>query len=422
VDYPILRTRLTSLNSFGYAKYLMNRIAEALCAALREPGHHEVAAPDALRLTPAEWHQVAALAIRQRVGPLLHSLTHLPVPDEVRAVLRASAERSARRVLLQQAAFRQLAAAVAPLGVTLVALKGIHLASAVYTGPTLREMADIDVLTPVDQLQAVSEVAKRLGYTVPPLGGASHHHLPMMVRGRVGLELHWQLAPGELGVRADVEGLLQRAVALDRLPGAKGLCTEDLLLHTCLHAADHHVFEMGLRSLCDVQAIVAREGHRIDWRTLMARSRAWGTERGLALVLTLAHRHLGVPVPDLVLQELHDALPPQDIVTTATNFVLEDALNLGGASEAASELLTLGSHGERMRHIAKHLLKPGETHPESKAGRWRHVRTVPALVTRAVGLAWRHGGWLWRASREKDSPLRDALDTRNTLAEWIRGR
>jgi len=400
----------------------MNRIAEALCAALREPGQHNVAAPDALRLTTAEWQQVAALAIRQRVGPLLQSHLHLPLPDDVGALLQARAEYAARRVLLQQMAFRELAAAVAPLGLTLVALKGTHLAAAVYESPAQREMADMDVLTSADQLHAVSEVAMQLGYTVPRLGGASHHHLPTMVRGLVGLELHWQLAPGELGVRADVEGLLQRAVALDGVPGAKGLCTEDLLLHTCLHAADHHVFEMGLRSLCDVQAIVAREGHRIDWRTLTARSRAWGTERGLALVLTLAHRHLGVPVPDLVLQELHDALPQEDIIDAASGFLMEDAANLAGTSEAATQLLTLDTHAQRLRHIADQLVKPETTRPGPKVSGGRRWRGAPALVTRAVGLAWRHGGWLWRASREKDSPLRDALDTRNTLAEWIRGR
>jgi hypothetical protein len=136
-------------------------------------------------------------------------------------------------------------------------------------------------------------------------------------------------------------------------------------------------------------------------------------------MLTMAQRHLGVRMPDQVWAELSGVLPDPALVVTATDFLLEDAANLAGTSEAAAALLRLDSHTQRLRHIAHQLVKPAETRPG--ADRSEGLRSVPALITRAAGLARRHGGWLWRASREPHSPVRTALEKRQVLAAWIRG-
>lgn len=399
----------------------MRQNARHLLAALHE---REGRNDQLLRsLNEADWTAVVDLAKRHGVGALLFSRPGLPVPEPIQTALQSRAQRSAQLILMLQAACRELADAAASEGLDLVVLKGLHLATSIYPDPGMREMADIDILVPSDQLQAIADLARGLGYAVPPLAGDAHHHLPSMVRGRVMLEIHWQLFDEGHGAVATPQGIFQRAVPITSLPNTRGLSTEDLLLHVCLHAASHHVLEMGIRSLCDVQAIVAATGQRVNWAMVVERAREWRGERSVALMCTLARLHLGVRFPEDVFTELKDAMPGPDVVNAATDFLVEDSTHLAGTSEAARALLTLGSTRERVRHTVDHLVRPHRSQPASLKPRGiRRLGLVVAVSQRAYGLVQRHGGWLWRASRTDTGPLRSALKQRNALAEWIRER
>jgi len=294
----------------------MNRIGEALCAALRE----DTTTP--LTLTPDDWRAVATLAIRQRVGPLLFSRKHLPFPDDVRAQLRARAEVSAKRVLMQQAAFRELAARVAPHGISLIALKGLHLATSVYPSPVLREMNDIDVMVRPEQVETVSDVVRALGYR--PLGEIpvaialkAMHHVPRFIKGQIGLEVHWRLAPAGTPPTVEPEALWSGARPLGLAPNAMTLAPEDLLVHICVHAAGLHHFEQGIRPLCDVLTMLSVWRDRLDWDGVVERARAWQCDRSVAIVLTLAQSRLGAPLPAEVLANMADARPSAAIVDLA---------------------------------------------------------------------------------------------------------
>jgi hypothetical protein len=124
-----------------------------------------------------------------------------------------------------------------------------------------------------------------------------------------------------------------------------------------------------------------------------------------------------------VLEELRDAIPSEEILSSASDFLIEDAAVLSGTSEAARALLTLSNPRERIRHIARQFVRPFHSKPDTvKPQGAQRLTMVTAVPMRAYGLFRRHGGWLWRASREAESPLRDAAKKRNTLAEWIRDR
>src|SRR4030095_1722650 len=89
-------------------------------------------------------------------------------------------------------------------------------------------------------------------------------------------ELHWRLDPPGFPFRVDVEALWRRAVPtrvadVDVL----GLAPEDLILHLCTHVCRHR-FRSGLIALCDIAAVTAYYGDRIDWPRLEARAAAWG--------------------------------------------------------------------------------------------------------------------------------------------------
>jgi hypothetical protein len=395
----------------------MNHVGEALCAALREDTSQLPA------LTQDDWRAVAALAIQQRVGALLLSRPGLPFPDAVRAQLRARAEFSAKRGLMLHAAARELVEAAAASQLTVVLLKGLHLSASIYPSAGLREMGDIDVLVPVGELEAAATMARSLGYAPDATLGVAHHHMPPMVRGRISVEIHWTLFPDETGHLADPEGLISRAIPWRLAATGRTLSTEDLLLHICAHAAGHHVFDNGLRPLCDVQAILRRAGDTLDWNAVIERAHLWKMERSLGLMLALTRDYLGVTVPPAVEARLSAVMPSPALCQDAMHFLFDHVGHLKGTSEAARQLLEVQGTTARLRHVATALVRHTTSRPGSSAdpaaGRLRRLRSA---ATRAVELSRRHGGWLWRASRDRQDPLYEAIERRNALAEWIRGR
>jgi len=178
---------------------------------------------------------------------------------------------------------------------------------------------------------------------------------------------------------------------------------------------------MGLRPLCDIAALVAR--HDIQWMDVVERSAHWGCERSVGLMLTLAHRHFGVEIPDAAWTSLADALPTETLQDAAMVCIADNSPALAGMSEEAGRLIHISSARSRLRHIASRVaLGPAElsrTYPGSE----RNVITRwIAIVRRAFSVTWRHTGWVVRASRDTDGPLRAAVDRRHALADWIRDR
>jgi hypothetical protein len=405
----------------------MNRIAEALCAALREPRQGEADAPDVASLTPAEWHQVAALAIRQRAGPLLLSRNHLPFPDDVRALLRARAESSARRVLLQQAAFRELAGAVAPLGISLVALKGLHLASAVYPSAALREMNDIDVLVRPEHVETVSTVARELGYRplieIPvPIALKAMYHAPLFLKGRVGLEVHWRLGRPDTVPLVEPEELWAMTSPTPMAANALTLPLEALLVHVCVHAGTHQL-EQGMRPLCDVQAIITRSDGALSWPRVAELARRWNCERSVMLVLSLTHAALGVQIPDEVMDALSVERPSSAVLSVALAHVLADTSEIDGTSQPAGALLSTPGPLAKLRHIRDRIWLPDEfmatLYPNSGTGPLARAGVTARRISDVIR---RHAWGLLRLATQKKSSARSALDRRNALVAWLRGR
>lgn len=403
----------------------MNRTGEALCAVLRE-GPPEAYEIDLAALTPEQWHDVATLAIRQRVGALLYSQTGLPMPDDVRARLRARAELSARRVLMQQAAFRELAAAVEPLGISLVALKGLHLATSVYPNAALREMGDIDVLALPEQLVAVEAIARELGYQPlyeqpVPLSTEVSQHLPRMMRGTVGLEIHWRLSPPGSPPHVTAEELFDRSRGLSLASNARHLSPEDTVLHLCAHAAGNHLLEMGLRPMCDIRALVQKEP--LDWTTVVSRSMQWGCERSVGLILALSRRFFGARVPIHVFDALGGAAPAQILQDSAMTLITVESDSLVGKSEPAARLIQLTSFRERAAHLVSRIALPAAELSQSYPGSERNAALRGlAIVRRTLDVGRRHLWWLLQTSQEREGPVRVAISRRNALADWIRKR
>ncbi|MBI2865191.1 MAG: nucleotidyltransferase family protein [Chloroflexi bacterium] len=212
-------------------------------------------------------------------------------------------------------------------GLPIVVLKGACLAEVVYGDVALRPMTDLDLLFRWHDLPRLDYLTCSLGYTRPDgdlvalAEAGARHHFPILRQSNgPPLELHWTIAHEDRhGVfidQAEIEALWSRSLPMTIAGVAtRMLAPEDLLLHSCLHLANNHLFAWaGLRGLVDLSLTVKKYGHQLGWDAVERRARTWGAWHGVSLALWLARDWLGAPIPDPVAARLLAALPPDDMV------------------------------------------------------------------------------------------------------------
>jgi hypothetical protein len=271
-------------------------------------------------------HQVVALAYQRVKALALRS----PAARDALHTWQAFYAANAARNLRLRDELRDIAAVVHADHQQLLVLKGMHLAWAVYDDPGARQIADIDLLVPRDNLARVAHLFARCGYTAqtpytldPALFQQQLHLPPLVQQGRAAIEVHWNITPPRQIYSIDPGGLWQRAVPVS-LGDTRilGLCPEDLVLYVCFHAAYQHEFEFGLRPFCDIAKIIQRYQPQLVWPDVVMRAQAWRWTRGVFLALKLARDLLGAAVPTTALQELRPASLPDDVLVSARTHVL----------------------------------------------------------------------------------------------------
>jgi hypothetical protein len=258
-------------------------------------------------LQAADWH---------RLSPLL--FCHLEQERDVPAAVHSALERaylaaSARSLFIAEAQRRVLDALLAD-DIPALLLKGAALVETVYPDPAQREMLDLDILVPPEQIDRATQALTPLGYTPPPQPDGpvatattrlapDDHHGPALVGAEqlVAVELHHHITiPGE-GHRFDLDAMWRRSRPSSRgdyrLPSP-----EDLLLHVSLHFTRNRLGGSYMRrntggalaQISDVARIVDREA--VDWDLLAISARSYGLDTRVFLAL-FAARELGVSVP-----------------------------------------------------------------------------------------------------------------------------
>ena len=119
-------------------------------------------------LSPADWQLFLALAKEQKVDSLLyHRLTSRgwaeAVPAEVLSTLQAAYHANAVKNLRLQSELASVVAALHDGEIPVIALKGAHLALAVYDQPALRMMTDLDLLVPTRDLETAAAILEEIG-------------------------------------------------------------------------------------------------------------------------------------------------------------------------------------------------------------------------------------------------------------------
>lgn len=211
--------------------------------------------------TRLAWHTIVQAARRHRLGPLVVEGARragFTLPSAVRASLQNDNARELARTAIQLHELDAIADLGASSGRRIVLLKGAWSSTALYAHPSLRPMADLDLLVDAPSIPAWSASLRERGYE--PRDTADHATLFAHGARGVYVEIHHTLTScaGFLGL--STAELVERSVAASGYdhPEVRTLCLEDHLLHLTLHAAFQHGMRQAAINAWDVHLISAR--------------------------------------------------------------------------------------------------------------------------------------------------------------------
>lgn len=230
-----------------------------------------------------------------------------PLPQAVRAVLadaRFDAEREKRQALWE--ADRALAA-LRPLGIPLVLLKGTAYVAAGLRAGEGRSIGDLDILVPRARLEEAERALLAAGWEwvkPDPYDDAYYrrwmHELPPLIhkeRDRM-IDVHHTILPLTARPKPDAVALLADRVAISGMAAAGGgkggevcvLSAEDRICHAVAHMLADGDLSGGLRNLWDIHCLLAEQK---DKAALAARAAHHGLAPHLARARRLAGRVYG---------------------------------------------------------------------------------------------------------------------------------
>ncbi len=219
------------------------RLAVAVSSPAREPEAIELAVQDIRR-----WDAVIELAERHDITGLLAAA----FDGRFAAIRKAAVHRDRTQALVLGGILDRFRDA----GIPLMLLKGIGFAERLYTEPSERPSADLDILVREADMEAAGKILERLELAPlrPGYFERNHFHIPYF--GREGppatvVELHWDVTFKDSPVRFSMDGWWKRARTA-RLRAGEVLLPplEDELVYTAYHAFSRGA--VTLRDLGDV--------------------------------------------------------------------------------------------------------------------------------------------------------------------------
>ncbi|MBU1050865.1 nucleotidyltransferase family protein [Candidatus Bipolaricaulota bacterium] len=405
--------------------------------------HLDASCVDADRLaalTETDWEALVALATEQQVCALLTQQLKsrgldAVVPDVTMQVLRDFYLQNAARNLrlcneLKRIVETLRADDVSSTGeiIPVIVLKGLHLATQVYDNIALRQMGDLDLLVPKQHLQRAADALITSGYKpLKPysvdVDVALSQHLTAFIKSEISkidkVEIHWTLTKPNQPYTIAVDELWVRAVPL-QIAGIDvlGLCSEDLLLHLCLHTSYQHQFAFGLRPSCDIAYLIQHCGETFDWGTVQQRAEAWGWGRGVYLALRVAQELVGANVPGDVLRQLEPFAFEETVVATARNQIFTSWTPTGFLSRELARLMGRDNLWASLRDFARRIFLPRVVLAKHYSVSANSPKVYLYYLVRFKDVLVRHGRTAWRIL-QKDPEIAPLADRTRDLLDWL---
>jgi hypothetical protein len=255
-------------------------------------------------LTADGWNDLVRLARAESLLGQLADRTAPHAPPRVRAIFEdhAVAVAASQRSALWDA--NRALAALRPLGIPVVLLKGAAYVAAGLAPAAGRTVGDLDILVPrarIDDADAALRAAGWEALKSDPYDDAYYrqwmHELPPLAhagRGTV-IDVHHTILPLTARLRPDAGALLADAVAV--APGLFTLSPPDMLIHSALHAFHDGDLDGGLRNLWDIHCLAVDFARTPGfWESLAARADRHGARGPVARALRLARTLFAAPV------------------------------------------------------------------------------------------------------------------------------
>jgi hypothetical protein len=378
-----------------------------------------------------KWREVLRLAKAHSVEPLLYPILNpleINLPDDVAVQLKQKHRINAMRNLSLYQELHRLLEPLQKEGITVIVLKGAYLAEAVYDDIGLRSMVDVDLLVKESDLLKVEQKLLELGFVPEDYNRVftqdNFHFAYKSPRRDLAVEIHWTILPITYPFHIEVDGLWKRAQNVNLMQtSVLALSSEDLLLHLCLHTAEH-VHTMHFRMLYDIGEVIRCFGTKLNWQEIGERAKQWDICRPVYIILRLAKELLRVPIPADLLLFLQPADFDEHYFEVAEHRIVVECGSL--------EIIPLKSiylaqfwESKKLRRkldlIYKRLLPSRETlslwYP-APANSWRIYLYYPIRVKDVLV---RHGAALWRLIRG-DSKTQTTAEHSNrvsNLHDWM---
>jgi len=267
-------------------------------------------------LLPRDWD----LLLRQaRRGLLLGKLAVVlqpwldQVPPGPRHHLEAALMTVARQAKLTHWEVRQIQAALQPLGIEPILLKGTAYLIAGLPASAGRVFGDVDILVPKARIAEIEAAFLANGWSFEEDLDAYDeryyrewmHEIPPLTHEQRGssLDVHHTILPPSARIKVNTAALFEDTRELPGLPGVRVLAPVTMVLHSATHLFHEGELEKGLRDLFDLDALLRDFGRDpAFWAGLTSRAQALGLGRPLFLALRYTTRWLGTPVPDEVMK------------------------------------------------------------------------------------------------------------------------
>ncbi len=255
-------------------------------------------------ISRAEAHHVLGLVLHTLEGAgLLAAL-----PEAVSRGLRKRLRKLRRAAELWRMEQSRILRLLAGQRIDPVMLKGAVLRETVYRSPVARPIQDLDLLIPLEQLQAATEVLRSAGYRerFSPAESAwflaHHYHRELHHPAGFAVELHWALTRPSRPWQLDEEAFVERStpVKVDELV-VRAPSREDMLLHLASQNLEDRFAR--LRRIVDLDRQIAVSGS-LDWEYVFREARRGGLELVVSYSLQLARTLLGTDVPYAALNQI----------------------------------------------------------------------------------------------------------------------
>lgn len=218
--------------------------------------------------TEEVWENIYRLSQFHKIQSLIfHAVQKLPKeqrpPESILKKIQQAGSLEIARDTVQKAAQMELLTAFEKAGIAVLPLKGF-LIKQFYPDTSMRMMADLDILFPVEKEKETEGVLTALGYVCEH---KDSHHSVYMRHPFMNIEMHYNMIGNDSLLDAYYDNIWER---LELEPGMSyiyRLNWEDFYIFMIAHLAKH--FQgggSGIRSVIDVRQFLDKMEEKLDWK------------------------------------------------------------------------------------------------------------------------------------------------------------